>query len=159
MRHTELVQARTGGSIEQVKLIPLAAVDVERLQPREIVGLSLDRDHRVLPQPVSPALLDDLAGVEDDRQADRRRTCSCVLLRRGRFRTPLFRRPERPSRVPASALWPFRLAFHWLVVPWPCRLRHAFLFRWVSDTLYARLPSGKPPGRTPCRCSHSRNVS
>ena len=109
MRHTELVQARTGGSIEQVKLIPLAAVDVERLQPREIVGLSLDRDHRVLPQPVSPALLDDLAGVEDDRQADRRRTCSCVLLRRGRFRTPLFRRPECPSRVPASALCPFGL--------------------------------------------------
>src|SRR5262249_48896346 len=39
------------------------------------------------------------------------------------------------------------------------RLQHAFLFWWLSDTHYARLPSGKPPGRTPCRCSHSRNVS
>jgi hypothetical protein len=29
----------------------LAPVDVERLQPAEIVGLGFDRDYRVLPQP------------------------------------------------------------------------------------------------------------
>ena len=34
-----------------------------------------------------------------------------------------------------------------------------FSFLWVSDTHDARFPSGKPPGRIPCRCSHSRNVS
>ncbi len=48
----------------------LAAVDVERLQPAKIVSLRFDRDDRVLPQPIRPSFLDNLAGVERHRQAD-----------------------------------------------------------------------------------------
>src|SRR5256885_13110512 len=51
-------------------MILLTAVNVECLQPAEIARLGFDRNYRVLPQPVRPACLDNLAGVERDRQPD-----------------------------------------------------------------------------------------
>jgi hypothetical protein len=61
MRDAELVQPpdEPAGAVEQVELIPLAAIDVERLKPARF-----DRNDRVVPHPIRPALLDDLAGVE-----------------------------------------------------------------------------------------------
>src|SRR5215467_16076795 len=72
MRNSELGQPphKPAGAIEQVELVVRAAVDIERLQPAQIVGLRFDRDGRILPQPIRPALLDDLAGIERDRQPD-----------------------------------------------------------------------------------------
>src|SRR5438132_6430085 len=72
MRNAKLVQPshEPTRTVEQIELILLAAVDVERLQPAEIVGLGFDRDYRVLAQPISPAFLDNLADVERDRQSD-----------------------------------------------------------------------------------------
>jgi hypothetical protein len=63
MPNAELVQPshEPAGAIEQIELILLAAVDVERLQPTEIVRLGFNRDDRVLPQPIRPAFLDNLA--------------------------------------------------------------------------------------------------
>jgi hypothetical protein len=77
MRNAEFVQAphKPAGAVEQIELILLAAVDVERLQPAEIVRVGFDRNDRVVTQPVRPAFLDNLAGVERDRQADPR---NCV---------------------------------------------------------------------------------
>src|SRR6266436_1429999 len=70
MRNPELVQPphESAGTVEQIELILLAAVDVERLQPAEIVRPGFDRNDRVLPQPIRPAFLDNLAGVERDGQ-------------------------------------------------------------------------------------------
>src|ERR1700751_782420 len=72
MRYAESVQAphKPASAVEQIELILLAAVDVERLEPAQIVRLRLNRNDGVVPQPVRPAFLDDLAGVERDRQAD-----------------------------------------------------------------------------------------
>src|SRR5690242_13374962 len=72
MRDAELLQSpnEPAGTVKQVELIVLAAVDVERLQPAEVVALSFDCDDRVLPHPICPAFLDDLAGVGRDRQPD-----------------------------------------------------------------------------------------
>src|SRR5882757_9650509 len=72
MRNAKLVQPphKPTGAIEQIELILLAAVDVKCLQPAEIARLGFDRNYRVLPQPVRPAFLDNLAGVERDRQPD-----------------------------------------------------------------------------------------
>ena len=72
MRDTKLVQPphEPASTVQQIELILLAAVDVERLQPAEVIGLSFDHDDRVLPQPIRPAFLDDLASVERDRQPD-----------------------------------------------------------------------------------------
>src|SRR6266481_4121707 len=72
MRDDKLVQPphEPAGTVEQIELILLAAVDVERLQPAKIIRLRFDRDYRVLPQPICPAYLDDLAGVERDGQPD-----------------------------------------------------------------------------------------
>jgi hypothetical protein len=72
MRDAKLIQPphEPAGTVEQVELILLAAVDVERLQPAEIVRLGFDRDDRVLPQPIRPALLDYFASIERDRQPD-----------------------------------------------------------------------------------------
>jgi hypothetical protein len=72
MGNAKLVQPphEPAGSVEQVELILLAAVNVQRLQPTEIARLGVDRDDRVLPQPIRPAFLDNLAGAERDRQAD-----------------------------------------------------------------------------------------
>ena len=36
----------------------------------EIIRLSFDRDHRILPHPICPAVFDDLAGVEGHGQPD-----------------------------------------------------------------------------------------
>src|SRR5215204_2214808 len=58
------------GPVEQIELVVVPAIDVERLEPAQIVGLGFDRDGRVLAQPIGPAFLDDLAGVERDRQPD-----------------------------------------------------------------------------------------
>src|ERR1700736_5370627 len=57
MRNAELVQPphKPAGAVEQIELILLAAVDVERLQPAEIVRLGVDRNDRVLPRPIRPA--------------------------------------------------------------------------------------------------------
>ena len=45
-------------------------MQIERFEPPEIVALALDRDDRVLPQPIGPAFLDHLAGLKGNRQAD-----------------------------------------------------------------------------------------
>jgi hypothetical protein len=68
MRNAKLVQPphEPAGAVEQVELILLAAVHVERLQPAEIVRLGFDRNDGILPQPIRPAFLDDLAGVARD---------------------------------------------------------------------------------------------
>src|SRR5229473_6877821 len=60
MRDAELVQPphEPAGTVEQIELILLAAVDVERLQPAEIVRLGFDRDDRVVAPPIRPAFLD-----------------------------------------------------------------------------------------------------
>ena len=57
MRNAELVQPphEPAGTVKQIELILRAAVDVERLQPMEIIGLGFDRNDRVLPQPIRPA--------------------------------------------------------------------------------------------------------
>src|SRR6266851_8750020 len=57
MRNAELVQPphEPAGPVEQIELVFLAAVDVERLPPTEIVRLGFDRNDRVLPQPIRPA--------------------------------------------------------------------------------------------------------
>ena len=70
MGNPELVQPphETSGPVEQIELILLAAVEVQRLQSTEIVRVSADCNDGILPQPVRPALLDDLASVERDRQ-------------------------------------------------------------------------------------------
>src|SRR5580704_14335405 len=72
MRNAKPVQPphEPAGTVEQIELILLAAVDVERLQPAEIVRLGFDRDDRVLPQPIRPTFLDNLASVECDQQPD-----------------------------------------------------------------------------------------
>jgi hypothetical protein len=51
MRNTKLVEPahEPAGAVEQIELILLAAVDVERFQHAEIVRLSFDRNDRVLP--------------------------------------------------------------------------------------------------------------
>jgi hypothetical protein len=68
MRNVKLVHPprEPAGTIEQVKLILLAAVDSEALQPAEIVRLGFERNYRILRKPIRPAFLDDLAGVESD---------------------------------------------------------------------------------------------
>jgi hypothetical protein len=70
MLDSEFVQPshEPAGAIKRIELIVLAAVDVERLQPAKIIRLGFDRNDRVLPQPIRPAFLDDLAGVERHRQ-------------------------------------------------------------------------------------------
>ena len=70
MRDAKLVQPpyESTGTVKQIELIFVAAIDVKRLQPAEIVCLGFHRDDRVLPQPIRPAFLDDLAGVEGDGQ-------------------------------------------------------------------------------------------
>ena len=70
MRNAKLVQPayEPAGTVEQVELVLLAAVDVERPQSAEIVRLGFDRRDGVSPQPIRPAFLDNLAGVERDRQ-------------------------------------------------------------------------------------------
>src|SRR3984893_16941250 len=70
MRNATLVEPphEPTGTIEQIELILRAAVDVECLQSAEIARLGFDRNDRVLPQPIRPAFLDNLAGVERDRQ-------------------------------------------------------------------------------------------
>ena len=72
MRDVEFLQSphEPARAIQEVELIPLAAVDVERLQATQIVRLCFESDHGVVPQPIRPAFLDDLAGVECDRQPD-----------------------------------------------------------------------------------------
>src|SRR6267378_8075583 len=61
MRNAELVQPphEPAGPVEQIELILLAAVDVERLQPADIIRLGFDRDDRVVPQPIFPTFLDN----------------------------------------------------------------------------------------------------
>src|SRR5438552_17231273 len=63
MRNPMLVQSphEPAGTIKQIELIILPAIDVRE---------SLDRNPRIVPQPVRPALLDDLAGVERYWQPD-----------------------------------------------------------------------------------------
>jgi hypothetical protein len=58
MRNPEFVQPshEPAGAIEQIELILLAAVDVERLQPAEIVRVGFDRNDGILPQPNSPSV-------------------------------------------------------------------------------------------------------
>ena len=65
MRNAKLVQPphEPTGSVEQVELIPLAAVDIKCLQAAEIARLGFERNYKVLPQPIRPAFLDNLAGV------------------------------------------------------------------------------------------------
>ena len=60
MRDTKLVQPpnEPAGSVEQVELILLTAVNEERLQAAEILPLAFDRNDRALPYPVRPAVLD-----------------------------------------------------------------------------------------------------
>src|SRR5216683_2443192 len=72
MRNAKLVEPphEPTDTVQQIELILLAAVDVKCLQPAEIARLGSDRNHRVLPQPVRPAFLDNLAGVERDRHPD-----------------------------------------------------------------------------------------
>src|SRR5215472_56895 len=72
MRDPKLFKSpyKPASTIEQVELIFLAAVDVERFQAAEIFRLRFDGDYRVLPQPICPARLDNLAGIECDRQPD-----------------------------------------------------------------------------------------
>jgi exodeoxyribonuclease V alpha subunit len=50
MRDAKLIQPpyKPAGTVKRVELIPLAAVDVERLQPPQVVGLGFDRDDRRL---------------------------------------------------------------------------------------------------------------
>ena len=50
MRNAKLVQSTNEptGTVKQIELILLAAVDVERLQPAQITRLSFARDYRVL---------------------------------------------------------------------------------------------------------------
>src|SRR5216683_5162098 len=66
VRNAKLVEPphEPARAIEQIELILLAAVDVERLQPAEVVRLGFDRDDRVVAPPIRPAFLDYLAGVE-----------------------------------------------------------------------------------------------
>jgi hypothetical protein len=51
VRDAKLIQSphEPAGTVKQIELIVLAAVDLERLQPTEIVPLRFDRDYRVLP--------------------------------------------------------------------------------------------------------------
>jgi hypothetical protein len=56
-----LAAARTWCAMEQIELILLAAIDVVRLQRPKIVRLGFDRHDRVVPQPIRPAFLDNLA--------------------------------------------------------------------------------------------------
>jgi|SRR5271170_6074953 len=76
VRDAKLVQTphEPAGTVEQIELILLAAIDVERVQPPEIVGLSFDRDSRVLSHPICLTLLDDLGRFERRWPLDRRST-------------------------------------------------------------------------------------
>src|SRR5690242_6428635 len=66
MRNAKLVEPpdEPTGTVQQIELILLTAVDVKRLQPTEVARLGFDRNYRVLPQPIRPAFLDNLASVE-----------------------------------------------------------------------------------------------
>src|SRR5215472_15543830 len=70
MRDRKVLQSpyESTRTVQQVELILVAAVDVKRLQAPEIVRVHLEGNHRIMPQPVRPALLDQFAGVERDRQ-------------------------------------------------------------------------------------------
>ena len=57
-------------AIQKVELIFLATVDVESLQTTEIVRLRLESNHWVMPQPILPAVPNQLAGVKRDWQPD-----------------------------------------------------------------------------------------
>ena len=57
-------------AIDEVVLVGVAAIDIERLQFLEMVGARLRDRQRIPVQPVLPALGDELAGVRIDRQAD-----------------------------------------------------------------------------------------
>src|SRR5262245_58194508 len=48
------------GTVLQVELVLVAAVDVDALQPAQVVGAALDHAHGVVGQPVLPALGDQL---------------------------------------------------------------------------------------------------
>jgi hypothetical protein len=102
MRNAKLAQPphESAGTIEQIELILLAALDIERLQPAEIVGLSFDRDDRVLPQPIRPTLLDNFAGVESDVQPDAEKLGGIGSVVAGRHR-------QRVNHLMTS-LQPFR---------------------------------------------------
>jgi hypothetical protein len=58
MRNAELVQPphEPAGTVEQIELILLAAVDVERLQPAEIFRLGFDRNDGILLATNSPSV-------------------------------------------------------------------------------------------------------
>jgi hypothetical protein len=56
------------GAVKQVELVLFAAIDVEGFQPAKIVRLAFDCGDGILPRPVRPALRDQLAGVDRNRQ-------------------------------------------------------------------------------------------
>src|SRR5438067_6252312 len=72
VRDAQFVQpsCKSTRAVEEIELILLSAIDIERFQPAQIVRLRVDRDYGILPQPIRPALLNDLASVERDRQPD-----------------------------------------------------------------------------------------
>src|SRR5438067_4835133 len=72
VRDAQFVQpsCKSTRAVEEIELILLSAIDIERFQPAQIVRLRVDRDYGILPHPIRPALLNDLASVERDRQPD-----------------------------------------------------------------------------------------
>src|SRR6202051_2466178 len=82
MRNATLVEPphEPTGTVQQIELILLAAVDVKCLQPTEVARPGFDRNYRVLPQPIRPAFLDNLARVERDWQPDAKELCGIALV-------------------------------------------------------------------------------
>jgi hypothetical protein len=72
MGNAKLVQPshEPAGTVKQIELVLLAAINVERLLPAEIFRLPFDRNDRVLSHPIRPALFDDLACVKGHRQSN-----------------------------------------------------------------------------------------
>jgi hypothetical protein len=84
MRNAELVQPphEPAGTVEQIELILLAAIDVERLQPAEIIRLDFDRNYRVRRQIARPLVsaLPAAATAFGARHCERRRPASAGSL-------------------------------------------------------------------------------
>ena len=59
MRYAQFVQPpyKSTRAVEEIELIFLTAIDIERFQPAEIVRLRVNRDYGILPQPIRPTLL------------------------------------------------------------------------------------------------------
>ena len=82
VRNAKLVEPshKPTGTIEQIELILVTAVDIEGLQTAQAIRIGVDCNDRVLPQPIGPAFLDDFACVERDRQTNAKKLCGVGIV-------------------------------------------------------------------------------